>query len=339
MVILGVSMRVMEGVRSRAAAVTQRLSRKPAATLPAEDKRGEGRTEQDAARSALEHGPPRSREVLGGRYELTSLLGRGGMAEVFAAYDRELERIVAIKRPRHDMPDDAVISDRLRREAIALATIDSPHVVAIHDVGYVQGSVFLVMQLLCGRTLEQELERGPVTPARACRIARDVLAGLSAIHASGLVHRDLKASNVLLDGNDRAVLLDLGAALHPRRRHLTAPGTVLGTPECMAPEQREQRPLDGRVDLFQLGLILIHLVTGVRADCAVDPTRLMIPRALREVIIRALSPVGERYASTSQMQRALDSALAGCTLEPVEPVVPSKRTRRWPEGIVPPRTR
>ena len=317
-------MRVMAGVRSRAAAVTQRLSRKPAGTPALE------------VREVRE-----AREVLAGRYELTALLGRGGMAEVHAAYDRELERVVAIKRPRRDMDGDAAISDRLRREAIALAAIDSPHVVAIHDVGHAANSVFLVMQLLSGRTLDDELERGPVTPARACRIARDVLAGLDAIHTSGLVHRDLKASNVLLDRNDRAVLLDLGAALHRRRRSLTAPGTVLGTPECMAPEQLEQRPLDGRVDLFQLGLILIYMVTGVRADCAVDPTRLAIPRALRYVIARALSPVGERYASTSQMQRALDGALAGCTLQPLESMepTPGKRTRQWPERIVPPRPR
>jgi serine/threonine-protein kinase len=278
------------------------------------------------------------REIVGGRYELTSLLGRGGMAEVFAAFDRELERMVALKRPRRDMPGDVVISDRLRREGIALAAIDSPHVVAIHDVGFTEGSVFLVMQLLSGRTLEDELGRnGPVTPARACRIARDVLAGLSAIHGSGLVHRDLKASNVLIDRDDRAVLLDLGAALHQRRKSLTAPGTVLGTPECMAPEQLEQLPLDGRVDLFQLGLILIYLITGVRADCAVDPTRLAIPPALRDVVTRALAPVAERFASAAEMQRALDSALAGCMLQPIEPAVSHKKTKRWPERIVPPR--
>jgi serine/threonine protein kinase len=150
------------------------------------------------------------------------------------------------------------------------------------------------------------------------------------------------------------VLLDLGAALHQRRRSLTVPGTVLGTPECMAPEQLAQRALDGRVDLFQLGLILIHMVTGVRADCAVDPTQLAIPKALREVIICALSPVGERYASTAHMQRALDVALAGSTLErrsrevqddkrerealePLELTAPGKPTQRWPERIVPPR--
>jgi serine/threonine-protein kinase len=276
------------------------------------------------------------RELLGGRYELTSLIGRGGMAEVFAAYDRHLERVVAIKQPRGDVPGDTVTSDRLRREAIALAAIESPHVVAIYDVGYGDHGVFLVMQRLCGRTLDDEIGRhGPVTPARACRIARDILAGLSAIHATGLVHRDLKASNVLIDREDRAVLLDLGAALHPRKRALTDPGTVLGTPECLAPEQLAQGALDGRVDLFQLGLILIYLLTGVMAARTVDPRGLALPPALRDVIGRALSPVGARFASATQMQHALDAALAACTLEPVDVVVAGKKTRRWPEPITP----
>ena len=198
-------------------------------------------------------------------------------------------------------------------------------------MGFAHGGVFLVMQLVSGRTLEGELDdRGPFTPARACRIARDVLAGLSAIHAAGLVHRDLKASNVLLGRGDRAVLLDLGAALHQRRKSLTAPGTVLGTPECMAPEQLAQRPLDGRVDLFQLGLIVIHMATGVRVDCAVDPTRLAIPAALREVVTRALAPVDERFASAAEMDTALAAALSACTLDPVEPLVSRKKTKRWP---------
>jgi len=215
---------------------------------------------------------PAERELLAGRYEILSLLGSGGMAEVFAGRDRMLERMVAIKRPRRDTGVDAQISERLQREAIALASIDSPNVVAIHDVGATEHGVYLVMQRLFGRTLYEEIRaHGPMSGARACRIARDILAGLTAIHASGLVHRDLKASNVLLDrremgggdpdgsatgagggaprgidGSDRAVLLDLGAALHLRRRSLTAPGTLLGTPECMAPEQLAQGAGPGR---------------------------------------------------------------------------------------------
>jgi serine/threonine protein kinase len=279
---------------------------------------------------------PAERELLAGRYEILSLLGSGGMAEVFAGRDRMLERMVAIKRPRRDITVDTEISERLQREAIALASIDSPHVVAIHDVGATQHGVYLVMQRLVGRTLDEEIgAHGPVSAARACRIARDILAGLAAIHASGLVHRDLKASNVLLDRSDRAVLLDLGAALHLRRRSLTAPGTLLGTPECMAPEQLAQGPLDGRADLFQLGLILIYLVTGTMAGSAVDPTRLAIPPALREVIARSLALVDARYASAGEMRSALDQALAACALDPIEPVFSDRPTLRWLES--PPR--
>jgi serine/threonine protein kinase len=289
------------------------------------------RSPEDTQRIA--RAAPAERELIAGRYEVLSLLGSGGMAEVFAGRDRMLERMVAIKRPRRDPGVDAEISERLQREAIALASIDSPHVVAIHDVGATQHGVYLVMQRLVGRTLDEEIDaHGPVSAARACRIARDILAGLAAIHASGLVHRDLKASNVLLDRSDRAVLLDLGAALHLRRRSLTAPGTLLGTPECMAPEQLAQGPLDGRADLFQLGLILIYLVTGTMAGSAVDPTQLDIPPALQGVIARALALVDARYASAGEMRAALDQALAACAMEPIEPVFSDRPTLRWPES-------
>jgi len=306
-------MQGLAGVRQRAAHDTQRLARA-------------GSVE---------------RELIAGRYEIISLIGRGGMAEVHAGRDRMLERLVAIKRPRRDA-DDAAISDRLKREAIALAMIDSPHVVAIHDVGATPDGIYLVMQRLYGCTLDDEVEAaGPMSPERAVRIARDILTGLAAIHAAGLVHRDLKPSNVVVDRADRAVLLDLGAALHPRRRPLTAPGTVLGTPGCMAPEQLEQGPLDGRVDLYQLGLILIYLVTGEPAERAADPGRLAIPPALRDVIAQALAPAEARFGSALAMRSALgtaldqpfDQPLAASVLEPLEPAGSDRPTLRWPEPI------
>jgi serine/threonine-protein kinase len=302
-------MRVLVGARSRSAEQTQRLSKKSA---------------------------PPDREVLVGRYSLTTLIGRGGMAEVYEAYDRPLERIVAIKRPRSDAPRDAMVSERLHREGLALAAIDSPRVVAIHDISFTSSGVFLVMQRLRGRTLEDEIARnGPLTPAKACRLARDILAGVAEIHERGLVHRDLKASNVLLDRTDHAVLLDLGAALHQRRRPLTVPGTVLGTPECMAPEQLEPGTVDGRVDLYQVGLILVYLLSGATSPSTVDPKVLAIPSALREVIQRARAPVDERYASVAEMAHALDRALAACTLVPIEPAVAFRATKRYP--TLPPR--
>ena len=287
------------------------------------------RSAQDTLRIPRAAAP--EREVVAGRYELAALIGRGGMAEVHAAHDRLLGRVVALKRPRRDASGDAAICDRLLREASALASIESPHVVAIHDIGVLPNEVYLVMQRLHGRTLDDEIERnGPVMPLRACRIARDILAGLSAVHAAGLVHRDLKPSNVLLDRGERAVLLDLGAALHPRKRPLTAPGSVLGTPDCLAPEQLALDPLDGRVDLFQLGLILIFLVTGKPAPRDVDPSTLALPPPLREVICRALAPVATRFASTAEMRRALGPVMAAC---PLEPIAPKRRTLRWPAPI------
>jgi serine/threonine-protein kinase len=293
-------MRVMAGILSRTNEVTERMSRRMF--------------------------EPQERDLVGGRYEITSRLG-GGTAELFAAYDHQLERVVVIKQP---LPGDTVTSDRLRREALALATIESPHVVAIYDVGSGERGVYLVMQRLCGRTLDEEVGRnGPVAPARACRIARDVLAGLAAIHASGLVHRELKPSSVLIDRDDRAVLLDLGAALHPRAPARAGAATVPDRPACLAPEQLEDGPLDGRVDLFQLGVLLTYLVTGEPVVRASDPGALPIAPALRKVVERALSPVGQRYGSTQQMQQALEHALAACTLEPIEPS--AKKTRRWPE--------
>ena len=132
---------------------------------------------------------------------------------------------------------------------------------------------------------------------------------------------------------DRAVLLDLGAALHPRKRPLTEPGTVLGTPDCLAPEQLAHGPIDGRVDLFQLGLMLVFLLTARTARRAVDPATLGLPVALREVIARALAPVGARYTSALEMRRALEQAIAACTLEPIEPLITSRPTLRWPEPI------
>lgn len=271
------------------------------------------------------------REVLASRYELTTIIGRGQTAEVWSAYDRQLERVVAIKQPRADLSGETVTSERLRREAIALAAIESPHVAEVYDVGLGDHGVYVVMHRLAGRTLADELARqGPVTPARACRIGGDILSGLAAIHATGLCHRDLKPSNVMIDRDDRAILLDLGAALHPRVR-----GAAVDQdgPIDVTPDELEAGASDPRGDLLQLGLLLIFLVTGELPRAAIDASQLEIPAALRAVIVRALAPLPMRFPSTLLMAQALDQALAACMLEPFEPA--AKPTRRWPEPSEP----
>jgi len=151
---------------------------------------------------------------------------------------------------------------------------------------------------------------GPLGPERACRISLDVLSGLGAIHARNLVHRDLKPANVMLDLDDRAILLDLGIARHPRKRSLTPPGFAAGTPAYMAPEQLAMAALDARVDIYQLGILLVYLTTGVELDRESGHEALFrLPDPLIDVALRAIAPAGARYASTEAMMSAVSSAM------------------------------
>jgi len=135
------------------------------------------------------------------------------MADVHLAYDRARDRTVAVKMLQAPLAACPDANERMRREAVALASIRSPHVVKLHEILIEQGTFYLVLERLHGLTVEQELKRfGMIPAARACLIALDILSGLGAIHNKGLVHRDLKPSNVILDLEDRAVLLDLGIA-------------------------------------------------------------------------------------------------------------------------------
>ena len=230
------------------------------------------------------------------------------MADVYAALDMALQRLVVVKRLHPELAGDPLATERLRREGEALAGIGSRHVVALHDVG----ADYLVLERIHGLTLEQELERfGPLRPDRACRIALDVLAGLSAIHERNLVHRDLKPANVMLDLEDRAILLDLGIARHPRQRRLTPPGFAAGTPAYMAPEQVElASALDARVDIYQLGVLLVLATTGIELDREHGHEALFkLPGPLIDVALRAIAPAGVRFPSTAAMEHAVVEAM------------------------------
>jgi WD40 repeat protein len=206
--------------------------------------------------------PPGS--TLGG-YHIERVLGVGGMGAVYLAADPKLARRVAVKTMKPELAADPAAKERFLREARATAAVEHENVVVIHFVGEDGGTPYLVMPLLKGESLEDRLRRGPVPLGEACRIGREIAAGLAAAHATGLIHRDVKPSNTWLDPDGRVKLLDFGLARPTAAgENLTALGAIVGTPAYMAPEQARGQAVDARADLFSLGCVLYQLATGRR---------------------------------------------------------------------------
>jgi len=205
--------------------------------------------------------PPR---VLADRYELQELIGRGGMAEVHRAVDRELGRTVAVKLLPSEFRGDAEYGGRLRDEARAAAVIDHPHVVAVHDVGSSGGGeVFVVMELVEGRTLRDELrDRGRLPADEAASVLVPVCEALAAAHERGVVHRDVNPGNVMRCRDGKVKLMDFGIARVADVEGFTSSGVVVGTAAYLSPEQVRCEPLDGRSDVYAVGCTLYELLTG-----------------------------------------------------------------------------
>ncbi|GLZ44394.1 hypothetical protein Acsp06_05790 [Actinomycetospora sp. NBRC 106375] len=202
--------------------------------------------------------------VLADRYELRGLIGRGGMAEVHRALDRDLGRTVAVKLLPAEHRGDAEYGGRLRDEARAAAVIDHPHVVAVHDVGFADGGeVFVVMECVDGRTLREELrDRGRLRPAEAAALLVPVCEALAAAHERGIVHRDVNPGNVMRCHDGTVKLMDFGIARVADVEGFTHTGVVVGTAAYLSPEQVRCDPLDGRSDLYAVGCTLYELLTG-----------------------------------------------------------------------------
>ncbi|HEV7506289.1 MAG TPA: protein kinase [Thermoanaerobaculia bacterium] len=214
-----------------------------------------------------------------GPYRLERKLGTGGMGVVYAAWDERLERRVALKQIRPEVAGD-LLRQRFRREARAVAQLDHPAIVRIYDLLETADGDWLVLQYVEGPTLAQRLREGPLPPARVAALAVDVLGALEAAHSAGLLHRDLKAENVVLAPSGHALVLDFGLAKlyspGPDAPGESVPGTmgtagVLGTYRAMSPEQANGLALDPRSDLFSLGVLLYEAATGISPFQAATP--------------------------------------------------------------------
>jgi len=200
-----------------------------------------------------------------GPYEVAERLGAGGMGEVYRAWDGRLERWVAIKTILETKELSPERRERLRREARAVASLSHPAVTQVFDIVTDEGRDHVVMELVQGRPLSQWLEPGALATEVAVGIAHQIAAGLAAAHAKGIVHRDLKAENIVVADDLRVKILDFGLAkryLDDRDDTLTLEGVVMGTSRAMSPEQAEGRPVDHRSDLFSLGSLLYQMLTG-----------------------------------------------------------------------------
>jgi serine/threonine-protein kinase len=207
---------------------------------------------------------PELAAALGGQYELERELGRGGMGVVFLARDLKLERSVAIKTLLPHLVADERVRERFIREARTAAALAHPGIVPIHRADEVNGQVFFVMGFVEGASLAQQVrDRGPLPPREVTGYLRDVAAALGAAHERGVIHRDVKAENILIErGTGRAVVTDFGIARLAEASPLTATGLVLGTVYYMSPEQVSAEAVDGRSDIYSLGVVAYHALSG-----------------------------------------------------------------------------
>jgi hypothetical protein len=323
----------------------------PGAVRPAAEGAGPGGTSPEEAARELGQllAPAAEADALGwlGPYRVVKVLGFGGMGVVLEAEDTQLRRRVALKALRPALATSAAARQRFLREARAAAALVHDHVVPVYQVGEARGVPFLAMPLLAGESLERRLkERGPLPPDEVVRIGQEVAEGLAAAHAAGLVHRDVKPANIWLEaGSDRVKVLDFGLVrAAPDEPQLSRPGTVLGTPLYMAPEQARGEPADARSDRFSLGSVLYALCTGrppflgdnslavlrrVSADTAppVRASNPAVPEELAAVIARLHAPdPARRFQSAAELAAVLRRLRrAG----PLPAPARHRRGRRW----------
>jgi serine/threonine protein kinase/N-acetylneuraminic acid mutarotase len=272
-----------------------------------------------------------------GQYRVVEQLGMGGMATVYKAYHPAMDRYVALKIPPEYLARDPNFRARFIREARTLAHLEHPHILPVYDFGEEDGLPYFVMRYVDGGTLRELMTRGPLPLDQALRLVREVAEALGYAHTyvdpnSGrlepIVHRDVKPANVLLDRNGTALLTDFGIAkILDENTELTGTGVALGTPQYMAPEQVQGKPVDARTDIYSLGVVLYEVATGRRPFAAETPLALAmmhvnealplprqvnpaVPEAVERIILRAMAKnPDDRFQTADEFAAALGDRL------------------------------
>jgi len=270
--------------------------------------------------------------VLGDRYEIHRHLARGGMAQVYLARDRALDRPVAVKELVPEFATDPSFVERFRREAQSAARLTHPNVVAVYDWGTQDGTYFIVMEYVDGPSLSQLIRRdGALHPRRAAEIASEVAAALGFAHSQGVVHRDVKPGNVLLSASGQAKVADFGIAraMSSADEELTQTGSGMGTATYFSPEQAQGHAVDPRSDLYSLGCVLYEMLTARTPfsgdspvavaykhvqEQPVPPSRINpnVPPALEAIDLKLLAKdPAQRYPSAEDLRSDLRRFLEG----------------------------
>src|SRR6202045_1224624 len=199
--------------------------------------------------------------IVDGRYRLVSRLGSGGMADVYLAEDQQLGRKVALKLLHRRFAEDPGFVERFRREAQAAAGLQHPNVVSVYDRGSYDGTYYIAMEYLPGRTLKQVIrQEAPLDPLRAIDITIQILKAARFAHGRGVIHRDLKPHNVIVDDNDHVKVTDFGIA-RAGASDMTETGSIMGTAQYLSPQQAQGHPVGATSDLYSVGIVLYEMLT------------------------------------------------------------------------------